>query len=207
MDWISFTASSAADLIAAQRRNEPMEERIEAYNRDFSTSHRRWFEAIYQDKYEYMGEFDLMSLAFLLDLGFYYLGIVSQPFKMGPKALLIPPFAPDISRPIFYLMRTYNRRFSQIARRRRRLNQLGRMNCDHRCLISGFTLGRGDLKLLLKTLLGWVWLELTEGWRSWGMSAPECPPNQKTVPAPAHHPQTGRSPASPLEVITNTEEV
>ena len=48
----------------------------------------RWFEAIYKDKYEYMGEFDLMSLAFRLDLGLYYLGIVSQPFKYGAKALL-----------------------------------------------------------------------------------------------------------------------
>lgn len=33
-----------------------------------------------------------MSLAFTLDLGFYYLGIASQPFKMGIKALLVPPF-------------------------------------------------------------------------------------------------------------------
>ena len=88
MDWISFTTSSAADLITAQRRGEPMAERITRYNRDFAVSHRSWFEAVYKDKYEYMGEFDLMSLAFTLDLGLYYLGIVSQPFKTGEKALL-----------------------------------------------------------------------------------------------------------------------
>jgi flavin-dependent dehydrogenase len=74
MDWISFTASSAADLITSQRRGEPLDERLDRYNRDFAISHRSWFEAVYKDKYEYMGEFDLMSLAFLLDLGFYYLG-------------------------------------------------------------------------------------------------------------------------------------
>lgn len=176
MDWISFTASSAADLIAAQRRGELMPERIEGYNRDFSTSNRRWFEAIYKDKYEYIGEFDLMSLAFLLDLGFYYQGIVSQPFKMGAKALLTPPFAPPISRPIFLLIRTYNRRFAQIARRRRRLNQLGKTNRAHRCLTSGFTLSRGDFGLLIKTLIRWGWLELTEGWRSWREPAPELAP-------------------------------
>ena len=83
MDWISFTATSAAELITAQRRGEPMRDRIERHNRDFAQSHRCWFEAVYQDKYEYMGEFDLMSLAFALDLGFYYLGIASQPFKSG----------------------------------------------------------------------------------------------------------------------------
>ncbi len=58
-----------------------------------------------------MGEWDLMSLAFRLDLGLYYLGIVSQPFKLGVKALLSPPFTTSLSRPVFHLMRTYNRRF------------------------------------------------------------------------------------------------
>ena len=72
-----------------------------------------------------MGEYDLMRLAFLLDLGLYYLGIVSQPFKMGMKGLLAPPFSEPLSRPVFALMRTYNRRFAQIARRRRRLDLLG----------------------------------------------------------------------------------
>ncbi|MES2569541.1 MAG: NAD(P)/FAD-dependent oxidoreductase, partial [Verrucomicrobiota bacterium] len=100
MDWISFTTSAAAELITAQRRGEPMEERIARHNRDFAVSHRSWFEAVYKDKYEYMGEWDLMSLAFRLDLGFYYLGIVSQPFKLGEGALLIPPFSVPPSRPV-----------------------------------------------------------------------------------------------------------
>ncbi len=168
MDWISFTTTSAADLIGAQRRGEPMAERLVKYNRDFSISHRSWFESVYQDKYEYMGEFDLMSMAFLLDLGFYYLGIVSQPFKMGMKALLIPPFSVPPSRPIFHLMKTYNQRFAQIARRRRSLGMLGKTNRMQRCLTSGFTLARGDIGLLTKTLLQWGWLEITEGWKSWG---------------------------------------
>ena len=168
MDWISFTASSAAELITAQRRGEPMEERITRHNRDFGGSYSRWFEAVFKDKYEYMGEFDLMSLAFTLDLGFYYLGIASQPFKIGPKAFLIPPFSEPISRPFFYLMRTYNRRFAQIARRRRRLKTLGRSNRFGRRLIRGFTLESTDVGLLVRALAKWLWLELSEGWHSWG---------------------------------------
>ena len=114
-----------------------------------------------------MGEYDLMRLAFLLDLGLYYLGIVSQPFKMGIKGLLAPPFSEPLARPVFTLMRTYNRRFAQIARRRRRLDQLGRTNRANRCLANGFTLSRSDVRLIFKMLLQWGWLELTEGWRSW----------------------------------------
>src|SRR6202008_3243042 len=32
------------------------------------------------------------QIRFRLDLGLYYLGVVSQPFKFGLKALLSPPF-------------------------------------------------------------------------------------------------------------------
>ena len=167
MDWISFTATSAAELIAAQRRGESMPERIERHNRDFARSHRCWFEAVYRDKYEYMGEFDLMSLAFTMDLGFYYLGIASQPFKMGMQALLVPPFSDPVSRPFFYFMRAYNRRFAKIAQRRRRLGLLGRTNRDRRCLIPGFTLKSTDVGQLVKAIVKWMSLELTEGWHSW----------------------------------------
>lgn len=167
MDWISFTTSSAAELITAQRRGEPMEERIKRHNRDFAQSHRCWFEAVYKDKYEYMGEYDLMSLAFTMDLGFYYLGIASQPFKIGEKALLVPPFSEPISRPFFYLISAYNRRFARIARRRRRVKTLGKTNRGNRCLIPGFTFKPTDCGRIVTSLFKWAWLELTEGWHTW----------------------------------------
>ena len=103
-----------------------------------------------------MGEYDLMRLAFLLDLGLYYLGIVSQPFKMGIKGLQAPPFSEPLSRPVFPLMRTYNRRFAQIARRRRRLDLLGKTNRAQRCLANGFTLSRSDIRLIFKTIFRWA---------------------------------------------------
>ena len=64
-------------------------------------SHRCWFESIYKDKYEYMGEFDLMSLAFTMDLGFYYLGIVFATFQAWSKiAVNSAIFGADFS-PVF----------------------------------------------------------------------------------------------------------
>jgi flavin-dependent dehydrogenase len=174
MDWISFTATSAAELITAQRRGEPMPRRVDRYNRDFGLSYRSWFESVYKDKYEYMGEWDLMSIAFRLDLGLYYLGIVSQPFKYGIKALLAPPFTSPLSRPVFYFVRSYNARLAQIARCRRHENRLGKANRGQRCLIPGFTLSWRDLRLLVRPIMEWMWLELTEGWRSWRQ-----PPQEK----------------------------
>ena len=156
-----------------QRAGEPLAGRVERHNRDFTRSHRCWFQALYKDKYEYLGEFDLMSLAFLLDLGLYYFGVVSQPFRYGAKAFCNPPFSRPISHPFYRLMSLYNRRLAQIARRRRQIGALGRTNRGRRYMIPGFTLSRGDFGQLLKGLAKWGWLELTEGWRSWGAPTAE----------------------------------
>ncbi len=167
MDWISFTTSSAANLITQQRQGKPMTELIVNHNRDFAISHRRWFESLYKDKYEYMGEFDLMSLAFRLDLSLYYWGVVEVPFTQGETALFVPPFSPPSGVIFSWLMSTYNRRFAQIARRRRATNTLGRTNKNQRCLIPGFTLARSDTLRIFPMMAEWIWLEMKEGWKSW----------------------------------------
>jgi hypothetical protein len=168
MDWISFTVSSTADLITAQREGLPLAERVTKHNRDFTTSHSRWFNALYKDKYEYMGEFDLMDLAFRMDLSLYYWGVVEPVFHTGDSALLAPPFSPPSGRIFSALMACYNRRFACIARRRRRLGLLGKMNKGQRSLIPGFTLARQDSWRLFPMLAEWAKLELKEGWRARG---------------------------------------
>jgi flavin-dependent dehydrogenase len=176
MDWISFTTSSAANLITRQRNGEAMEAPLIKYNRDFEVSHRRWFTALYKDKYHYMGEFDLMSLAFQLDLGLYYWGVVEPPFREGETALYAPPFSPPSGKFFSALMSFYNRRFAAIASRRRKLGLLGASNKGNRCLIPGFTLERKNMLKLFGLLRQWGMIELREGWKSWGHRADEMPP-------------------------------
>jgi flavin-dependent dehydrogenase len=171
MDWISFTATATAALIAAERRGEAVAPLVAEHNRRFTRSYRRWFEAIYQDKYEYIGEFDLFRLAFRMDLGLYYLGIVSQPFKFGEKALSLPPFAPAISTPVFHFICAYNRRMAAIARDRRRRRALGATNARREYLFPSFSLGASDAKFIAAAALCWLALELREGWRTWFGSA------------------------------------
>jgi len=167
MDWISFTASASAELILAQHRGADLMPLVGKHNRDFARSYQRWFQAIYQDKYEYMGEFDLMRLAFLLDLGLYYLGVASQPFKRGAPALLEPVFSTRPSVPFFHFIRAYNRRFAQIARSRRRRSQLGRCNNGRRLMFRGYTFSPTSAVPVVKSIAGWLWVEITEGWRTW----------------------------------------
>jgi len=167
MDWISFTVTSTVALIAAQMRGEAMAAQIETHNATFAQSYAYWFEAVYKDKYEYIGEFDLMQLAFRMDLGLYYLGIVSQPFKFGARSLASPPFARPVSTPVFRLMRCYNRRFASIARDRRRRMVSGRANTGRRYLFQSFGIGPRDLPRIAGAMLLWMLLEVVEGWRTW----------------------------------------
>jgi hypothetical protein len=171
MDWISFTASRAADTITRQRAGEAVTGLLESHNRDLTVCHTRWFDALYRDKYQYLGEYDLLGLAFRLDLSLYYWGVVEPVFNMGEQAFLAPPFSPPSGRAFAALMRTYNRRFARIAGRRRQMNTLGRMNDRKRMLIPGFTLNRKEIWKLIPLLTEWAKLEITEGWHTWGRPA------------------------------------
>jgi flavin-dependent dehydrogenase len=169
MDWMSFTTFAAAEMILAQRHGEDVPALVEKHNRDFVLSHTRWFNALYKDKYDYLGDFELMRTVFLLDLGLYYLGVAGLLYKQGNKALSYGVFITPPSVPVYHLMRTYNRRFAAIARTRRERGTFGRMNDSQRFMFGGFTFERdgANSKHLLKALLHWGRLEVTEGWRSW----------------------------------------
>jgi len=173
LDWVSYTTVAATDLILAQRRGETLAPLVVAHNARFTRSYQRWFAALYQDKYEYLGEFDLMRRAFLLDLGLYYLGVASQPFKRGLPAFREPIFSTPPSVPFYHLIRTYNRRFAAIARSRRRRGVWGRHNAGQRLLIKGFSFALASAGPIVRTLGSWLWLELTEGWRSWFEPRPQ----------------------------------
>ena len=193
MDWISYTSYTVAQLIAAQQKGEPLAAPLAKHNRDFATSYQRWFEALYQDKYEYMGEYDLMRLGFMLDLGFYYMGVASQPFRRGIKAFAEPPFSTRVAKPFYYFIRFYNRRLAKIARRRRLRNGLAQNNHGKRFLIPGFTFTPINGFRLGKYILGWMVLEVREGWRTWFTTRPVAEANIKRAPISAANPLPAKS--------------
>ena len=167
MDWIAFTTVCATQLILAQRRGEEVAPLVAKHNRDFATSYDRWFGALYLDKYEYLGDFELMRLAFLLDLGLYYMGVASQPFKLGVKALTMPMFSQPVASPFYHFMALYNRRFAAMARSRRERGVWGRRNAGERFMFKGYMFSSTSAWPVIKAVFGWAGLELAEGWRSW----------------------------------------
>jgi len=167
MDWISFSTSAAAALVDSCLSGRRVAERVARHNADFSASHDRWFDAIYRDKYFYMGDYELMTLAFRLDLGTYYLGVVSRPFRAGSAALEVPPFARSGGRAAGSFMALYNRRLAAIARSRLRRGTWGRRNSGRYFGFISYELNRRLLPRVLGQLAAWIALEAREGWRSW----------------------------------------
>jgi len=186
MDWVAYTATAAAALLDGSFRGKPKAPRIARHNERFSTSYARWFEAVYRDKYFYMGDHELMTLAFRLDLGLYYLGVVSQPFKFGPAALETPSFASPVSAPFARFMAFYNRRLAAIARARLARGVWGASN-DRRYF--GFRSYELTWTLPLRVLVAvgaYLRLELREGWRSWFAKTEACPrPSAVVTPSPS----------------------
>jgi flavin-dependent dehydrogenase len=176
MDWVAFSSWSSAQLILAQQRGEDLAPMVAKHNATFARSYTRWFKAIYKDKYEYIGDFELMRVAFQMDLGLYYMGVASQPFKLGTKALSEPVFSTPPSVPFYHFMSFYNRRLASMGRARRRRGVWGRANDCRRMLVNGFTFSPKTAGPIMRATTRWLWLEVTEGWRSW------FEPKQKAEP-------------------------
>ena len=192
IEWIAGTAVAVSKLIAAERSGaRDLAARLAGHNADFDRGYHRWFEALYRDKYEYIGEFDLMRLAFLLDFGLYIFFVVGKLFRGGSDVFVRSSFADPRALPVYWYMRAYNRRFARIARRRREQRRLGRRNGRRRYVLRGFTFSMASAGPLLGAMAGWVRLELAEGWRSWW---------RRSVAQTA--PMTPLAPVGPLQPAT-----
>jgi hypothetical protein len=175
MDWIAYTAAATAALVDGSLRGKPKAQRIARHNRDFTLSYRRWFDAVYRDKYAYMGDHRLMTLAFRLDLGLYYLGVVAPPFARGASALEKPSFSSPASAPFARFMAFYNRRLAVIARARLARGVWGASNHGR---YTGFRSYELTWTLPLRILVAvgaYARLELVEGWRTWFVSPRDLP--------------------------------
>lgn len=188
MDWLSFSTWRAANAVLGHSRGEDAMKLAQQYNADFTRSYDHWFRALYKDKYDYLGDFEIMRTAFLLDLGLYYLGVAGLLYSEGNKALDYGVFVTPPSEPVFRLMSTYNRRLAAIARKRRELGTFGQMNDRQRFMFGGFTFERNSMngKHIAKALGQWLRLEITEGWRTWFSKEDAVSPALAAAPAGRH---------------------
>ena len=155
LDFCSFTAQGAKCLILKALGGEAVEGCIADYNAAFAFSYRAWFEGIYRDKYYYVGDAELMSVAFLLDVALYHLGPVRQVYADPAAQFARLPFEGNAGRAVGFFMGFYNRRLANLARRKLRAGVYGARNAHFRLLVGGFLPDGTSGRLLFRGLILW----------------------------------------------------
>lgn len=163
LDWVCYTVMATAKLVAeSSSQSEACQKALDRHNQAFSDSYERWFRAIYKDKYYYIGDYELMSYAFKLDLGFYYLGVVSRPYLMGVESLTTPSFGQNEAKWPARFIAFYNRRLVEIARNRMKSGRWGRRNHRQFCSFFSYRLNWCLPLRLVGTLLSYAVFEGVE---------------------------------------------
>lgn len=167
LDFLTMTSTSGVEVILAERRGRCIKASLARHKDVIGKSIPRWYEAIFRDKYVYMGDYELMRIAFLIDIGLYYFGLIMPPYKRGKATIADGMFAAPAAKPFFWFMRWVNNRLAAMAVTRRRRGTFGRRNHGRRDLIGGFAFDTSIPRTTFKALRSLFKLELTEGWRSW----------------------------------------
>ncbi|MDQ2918413.1 MAG: NAD(P)/FAD-dependent oxidoreductase [Verrucomicrobiota bacterium] len=183
LDFCSYTSSYVAEMLAADLSGEDVSVRLRYYNEQYPTTYRFWFEALYKDKYFYMGDAELMSAALLLDVSAYYVGLVRRLYADPEREFTKLPFEETSGHIVASMMKFYNRRLVALAKRRLTSGCYGRRNAGWRELYDGFVPDFRVRKLIRKGLFRWwkaevlnLRLILTAGAKRRIPAAPETAP-------------------------------
>lgn len=168
LDFCSYTAHHAHTLVGGALEGTPPD--LDESNRRFTVCFKAWFESIYKDKYFYLGDAELMSAAFLLDIGTYHLGPVREVFGCSSKYSQFP-FGGRPGKIASRVLSFWNRRLAHLARKKKAAGTYGDRNADRRLLIGGFLPDQTAARLVLRGIVRWLWAE----WRALNLSPEEQP--------------------------------
>ena len=116
------------------------------------------------DKYYVMGDYDTMTIAFLLDTALYYFAAIMPIYRWSHERLGMPPFFEDGAEIGYYPIRFYNRRLVAIAQRKKALGIYGNHNAGKRPKFVGFSMRSAMWVMLFHGLLRWWKAELANAW-------------------------------------------
>jgi flavin-dependent dehydrogenase len=190
LDYCSHGISIARDILGRALDGQCVAGCIARHNHQFVESYHRWFHALYRNKYEYLGDADLMHAAFLLDIGAYFVGPVRLIYQDTVGEFAKMPYNGAVGRGFAALMAFYNRRLAVLARKRLARGTYGRHNLHRRHFIRRpFLPTLAAFRHLCTGLAAWGRLEFTHA------LIRSTPP-----PAPVAQQPPARQPATPTPV-------
>jgi flavin-dependent dehydrogenase len=167
LDQMSFSVWTRTRLILeefAGAAPEAMAQKYADHNRRYDRFFKYFYDSIFKDKYYVMGDYDTMTIAFLLDTALYYFAAIMPIYRWSHERLGVPPFFEDGAEIGYYPIRFYNRRLTAIARRKMALGIYGNHNAGRRPKFVGFSVRSAMWVMLFHGLLRWWKAELANAW-------------------------------------------
>ena len=163
LDYCGHTVYATTTMMMKFFRGECHKAELEylsggAYGR----SYRYWFEALYKDKYFYMGDAELMWAAFLMDLATYFIGPVRLVYSNPSYEWTRLPYDGKMGTVFAKFMAFYNRRLKCIAEKRVAKGIYGMKNLRMSYLLKeNFAPNMNSFKLLWKGVKVWLGAEIS----------------------------------------------
>jgi flavin-dependent dehydrogenase len=161
LDYCAHTVYTTQNIVAKSLAGECVNDHIADYNHQFRTSYFRWWNSLYKDKYKYLGDMELMTAAFLMDIGTYFIGPVRLVHEFQEQEFTRLPYFGTGGKVFASFMTFYNKRLGKLADKRFAAGVYGKMNTNHRYLTKdGFTADLKAFKLLRRGVYWWLKCEV-----------------------------------------------
>ncbi len=183
IDFIGNSVYAVSQIVIDSLKGQDVRTRARDYDAGYQTCFRRWFEALYKDKYYYIGDAELMAAATLMDVGLYFVGPVRLIYEDHASEMAHMPYHGRIGSFIGWLMRRYNQRLATLAQKRRQYGIYGERNLDtHFIFPEAFSPKPRTLKLIFLGFRIWMRCE----WRTFRakLRAPLRAGKMEPAPAP-----------------------
>ena len=135
LDYCAHATYCAHNIILKALDGECVKMALAHHNEIYPQSYQRWFHGLYKNKYQYLGDADLMHAAFLMDIAAYFIGPVRAVYADTHREYSTMPYNGTGGAIFARFMRFYNRRLETIARKRLAAGTYGKNNLKHRHLV------------------------------------------------------------------------
>jgi hypothetical protein len=159
LDHVGFSVEATTRLVLEDRAGRLTPARIEEHNQIFLRSYWRFFESVFEGKYYYMGESDLLSAAMLFDTAQYYIFVVIPAYRFLGRYHWMPVLGHPKAFFFYHLMRLYHRRFQALAELRHETGEAGRRNAGRR-VRAFYDLGFAPWRMAARATRLWLAAEL-----------------------------------------------
>ena len=161
LDYCAHATYCAHNIILKSLNGECVKMALAHHNEIYPQSYQRWFHGLYKNKYQYLGDADLMHAAFLMDIAAYFIGPVRAVYADTHREYSTMPYNGPGGAVFAKFMRFYNRRLETIARKRLAAGTYGKNNLMHRHLVRvPFEPNMKAVKHLFSGMRVWLGLEM-----------------------------------------------